>query len=66
MDFSSSSEAHRDHLTRYHQLSDWSSARQLTLGQYFIGFSFTNTFYREELLFRSEGDCFDCMIPSLD
>jgi hypothetical protein len=66
MDLCSSSESHRDHLARYHQLSDWSSARQLTFSQDFIGFSFTNTFYRKELFLRSESDCFDGMISSLD
>jgi hypothetical protein len=66
MDFRGSSESHRDYLARYHQLSHQSRIGQLTLGQDFIGFSFTYTLDREELFLGCESDCFDCMIPSLD
>jgi hypothetical protein len=65
MDLGSSREAHRDHLTRYHQLNSF-GRRDLTLSQDLIGFRLTNPLYRKELFLGCESDCFNGMISSLD
>jgi hypothetical protein len=66
MDLCSSSESHRNHLARYHQLSHRFRLGQLTFSQDFVRFSFTNTLYRKELFLRSESDSLDGVISSLD